>query len=104
MKYMQKHYAAFDYKINKCKLKCIQKSNNYGQNKNCYVKCEAGMRTFRRFVDERINQMQKLLNECVSNANQLPNALYEIYYCYNLYNQGFPHLRGLIREESLYYE
>lgn len=101
---MEKHYAVFNHKINKCKLNCAEKSRSYADIKNCYPGCEAGVRTFRRFVDERIKQMQSLMGECVSTASTLPNSLYETYRCYDLYNKGFAHLRSIIREESLFYQ
>ena len=65
---MEKHYVVFNHKINKCKLNCVEKGNNYVDIKRCYSGCETGVKTFRRFVDERITQMQTLMGECVSNA------------------------------------
>lgn len=47
--------------------------------------------------------MQTFMNECISNAQTLPNTLNETYYCYQLYNRGFDHLKSKIKEESLYY-
>lgn len=86
----------FNHKINKCKLTCADKGNSYADVKKCYVNCESGLKTFRRFVDERITQMQKLMNECVSHAAELPDTLSETYRCYELYNRGFSHLRNVI--------
>lgn len=73
---MEKHYALFNHKINKCKLNCAEKANGYNDIKRCYSGCETGIKTFKRFVDERITQMQTLMGECVSNANKLPSSLY----------------------------
>jgi len=48
--------------------------------------------------------MQQGLGECVHNANSLPNAMNEIYYCYESYNNSFTKLKQFITEESMYYE
>jgi hypothetical protein len=54
-------------------------------------------------VDSRVEEMQQLLGQCVANANQLPNAMDEIYYCYEIYNKGFKQLKEFIVEESMFY-
>jgi hypothetical protein len=66
---MQKHYAVFDHKINKCKLSCVQHSKNYNEHLSCYANCQKGMKSFAEFVDNKINVMHQSLNECVSHGS-----------------------------------
>ena len=51
-----------------------------------------------------MTEMQQLLGECVGNASGLHNAVDEIYYCYEMYNNGFKKMKEFIAEESLFYE
>ena len=102
--FMEKQYIEFDIKINKCKLKCVNSGTDYRGVNSCYGKCEDGVKAYRRFVQEKIGQMQGLMNECIDNAQKMPGILYEVYHCYQLYNRGMPHLKWLIKKESLYYE
>lgn len=47
--------------------------------------------------------MQRLLGQCVANASQLHNTMDEIYYCYEIYNNGYKQLKQFIVEESMFY-
>jgi hypothetical protein len=63
-----------------------------------------GVNKFSEYVDSRVREMQELLGNCVANASTLPNAMDEIYNCYERYNLGFGKLKQFITEESMYYE
>lgn len=94
----------FEFKVNQCKHSCIKKANSYKNISECEDKCEQGASKFSAYVDSRVQEMQQLLGDCVANANELHNAMDEIYYCYDIYNAGFSTLKKFITEESLYYE
>ena len=80
------------------------KGNSYGEIGECEKVCERGLGKFVGYVDERISEMQTLLNGCVENSRKLPNSLEEVYRCYDIYNKGFKQLKIYIVEESMYYE
>jgi hypothetical protein len=102
--YLKNLYAKFDYKINKCNYSCISKANNYAEARECESNCAEGVTKFGSYIDSRVSEMQELLGQCVANAASLPNAMDEIYYCYEKYNKGFGKLKEFITEESMYYE
>jgi hypothetical protein len=59
---LKRHYAIFNYKINKCKLACARNSTNYSQHLTCYENCEKGMKVFSGCVDQKIKEMEEYLN------------------------------------------
>ena len=73
---MDSQYKQLSQNATECKNSC---SSLQGGNKKigeCFGECEGRVQRYKRFVDNQMGLMQRLLNECSSNADKLPNPLH----------------------------
>jgi len=52
--YLKGLYAKFDFKVNKCKVECIEGAQNYVEVGKCEEKCESGVIKFSNNIDNRL--------------------------------------------------
>ena len=106
-KFLTHQYMKFNHKINKCLYReCYQDILKPREEvKTCHIECSEGVKAAEKFVQQRIDMLNKEVGNCLTNAQKNnKNIMQESFECYDKLLRAFALVKKDVLTEFNYYE